>query len=106
MHETMYLFLGRSGNQIVDTIEVMPSGGVVSHVILVSAEVLLVLTLGLWTSDLGLTITFASWHCISIPACVSIKQGLPDRKSAKTTIFQILMPIVSIEYTKMSRSDS
>ena len=33
-------------------------GGVVAHVILVSAQVLLVLTLGLWTwtSDLGLTI--------------------------------------------------
>ena len=29
---------------------------VVAHVILVSAQVLLVLTLGLWTSDLGLTI--------------------------------------------------
>ena len=28
----------------------------VAHVILVSAQVLLVLTLGLWTSDLGLTI--------------------------------------------------
>ena len=31
-------------------------GGVLAHVILVSAQVLLVLTLGLWTSDLGLTI--------------------------------------------------
>ena len=29
---------------------------VVAHMILVSAQVLLVLTLGLWTSDLGLTI--------------------------------------------------
>ena len=29
--------------------------GWVAHVILVSAQVLLVLTLGLWTSDLGLT---------------------------------------------------
>ena len=28
---------------------------VVAHVILVSAQVLLVLSLGLWTSDLGLT---------------------------------------------------
>ena len=32
-------------------------GGVVAHVILVSAQVLLVLTLGLWTSDLGLTMS-------------------------------------------------
>ena len=32
------------------------SGMLVAHVILVSAQVLLVLTLGLWTSDLGLTI--------------------------------------------------
>ena len=31
-------------------------GGVVAHVILVSAQVLTVLTLGLWTLDLGLTI--------------------------------------------------
>ena len=31
-------------------------GGVVAHVILVSAQVPLVLTLGLWTLDLGLTI--------------------------------------------------
>ena len=30
------------------------------HVILVSAQVLLVLTWGLWTSDLGLTILFLS----------------------------------------------
>ena len=30
---------------------------VVAHVIIVSAQVLLVLTLGLWTLDLGLTIT-------------------------------------------------
>ena len=30
--------------------------GWVAHVILVSAQVLSVLTLGLWTSDLGLTI--------------------------------------------------
>ena len=29
-------------------------GGVVAHVILVSAQVLLVLTLGLWTLDFGL----------------------------------------------------
>ena len=34
-----------------------PCGGVVAHVILVSAQVLLVLTLGLWTSDSGLTKT-------------------------------------------------
>ena len=36
-------------------------GGVVAHVILVSAQVLLVfmLGLGLWTLDLGLTIIFA-----------------------------------------------
>ena len=32
--------------------------GWVAHVILVSAQVLLVLTLGLWTSDLGLTISY------------------------------------------------
>ena len=31
-------------------------GGVVAHLILVSAQVILVLTLGLWTLDLGLTI--------------------------------------------------
>ena len=34
------------------------SGMLVAHVILVSAQVLLVLTLGLLTSDLGLTIAF------------------------------------------------
>ena len=33
-------------------------GGVVAHVILVPSQVLLVLTLGLWTLDLGLTISF------------------------------------------------
>ena len=33
---------------------VVGGGGVVAHVILVSAQVLLVLTLGLWTLDFGL----------------------------------------------------
>ena len=37
-------------------------GWVVAHVILVSAQVLLVLTLGLWTSDLGLTIHIVKCH--------------------------------------------
>ena len=35
-------------------------GWVVARVILVSAQVLLVLTLRLWTSDLGLTIMYDS----------------------------------------------
>ena len=37
------------------------SGMLVAHVILVSAQVLLVLTLGLWTLDLGLTINYFLW---------------------------------------------
>ena len=35
---------------------------VVAHVTLVSAQVVLVLTLGFWTSDLGLTIIYPSKH--------------------------------------------
>ena len=37
------------------------SGMLVAHVILVSAQVLLVLTLGLWTSDFGLGLDKRTW---------------------------------------------
>ena len=42
-----------------------------AHVILVSAQVLLVLTLGLWTSDLGLTIELSMLYlCVIFPPSV------------------------------------
>ncbi len=49
-------------------------GGVVAHVILVSAQVLLVLTLGLLTSDLGLTISMISESCKNSVGGVPVEQ--------------------------------
>ena len=46
---------------------------VVAHVILVSAQVLLVVTFGLWTSDFGLTISSMLRHCVLVETPVKMQ---------------------------------